>query len=94
MSEIANIFAYLTLRHQHGNGWNRGGDAFRIVVGQAILENPLALLAGGILLLRRLDRPDNDVRAAQLLDLFLCLIAGALANGQHRDDRTDAEDHA
>jgi hypothetical protein len=54
----------------------------------------LAALFGDFLLFRRFDAAQDDVLAAEVLDLLLRLEAGSLANRQHGNDRTNAEDDA
>src|SRR5439155_10945174 len=46
------------------------------------------------LFFRRLQAAQDDILAAEVFDQLLRLEAGAFANRQHRDDRTDAKHDA
>ncbi len=91
-ADVPDIITHDAARHQDGDARDGGPDALNVLVGQAVLQNiALAALFRDLLFFRRLDAAENDVLAAQVLDLLLRLEAGPLANRQHGDHRTDAE---
>src|SRR6185503_14277561 len=82
-------------RDDDGDARDGGLDAFDVGVGQAVLQDvALAAFVGDLLFLGRLDAAEDDVLAAQILDYFLRFVAGAFADGEHGNDRADAEHNA
>ena len=75
-----------------GNG---GLNPFQVGVRQAILDDETGKpLLRDFLVFRRLDAAEDDVLAAKFANLFLRLIAGSFANGEHGNHGTDAEHNA
>ena len=94
--EVAHRLAELAERRRADDRRDRRDDPVEVVVGQAVGEDEVVVVAALRLLdlLDRLDAPEDDVGGPQLGDLPLRLEAGPLGDGQHRDDRRDAEDQA
>ena len=94
-ADVPDIFAHDAARHDDGDARDGGFDAFNVGVGQAVLQDvALAAFVGDFLFFGRLDAAEDDVLAAEVLDLFLRFKARAFANGEHGDDRADAEHDA
>ena len=71
-----------------------GLNCFNVRVLQTVLEHVTLPAVGNFLFFRRFDAAQDDILAAQILDLLLGLVAGALANSQHCDHGTNAKDYA
>ncbi len=83
---------YLTNGYGDLNIGYRIANGFGVRIGQSIFS--YAFLTAGVgFPFRRLDRFNNQIRAAKLCYGILCFSAGAFADGQHSDDRTNAEDY-
>ena len=94
-ADVPNVIANVAGGQDDGDAGDGGADAPDIGVSNAVLED-VALIAfvGDFFFFGRFDAAKDDVLTAKVFDLFLGFEAGAFANGQHGDDRTDAEDDA
>jgi hypothetical protein len=94
-ADVPRVLAHDALGHEDGDARDGELDAANVGVGEAVFEDiTLAALVGDLLFLRGFDALEDDVLAAEVLDLFLSLVAGAFADGEHGDDGADAEDNA
>ena len=95
VADVPDVVADVARRQDDGDTGDGFADALRIVVGDAVLQHiTLAALIGNILIVGRFAAPDDDVLAAQTFDLFLRLVAGAFADGEHGDNRAHAKHNA
>ena len=98
--QLALVEAGVAAHHARGHGAGDAGDGLAdarlVVVQEAVDRKAGGGLGGGArsLLGGRLHGVDHDVLAPEALDGFERLVARAFADGEHGDDRTDAEDHA
>src|SRR5262245_10231863 len=94
-ADVPDVFAHDAAGHDDRDARDGGFDAFNVGVGQAVLEDEtLAASIGDLLFFGRLDAAEDDVLAAEVFDLFLRFKARPFANGEHGDDRADAEHNA
>ena len=94
-ADVPDVFAHDAAGDDDADAGDGGANAVDIGVGQAVLKDvALAAFIGDLLFLGGFDAAEDDVLAAEVFDVFLGLEAGAFADGQHGDDRADAEHNA
>ena len=83
---MTSLHAVTPLGEGLGDGRNRVGEVGDIGELQSVCGSVGAFGFGCGLALGRLHATDDNVAAAKLSNSLLRLEAGALANGEHRDD--------
>ncbi len=78
--DVPGVFANDTAGHHNGDPRNGGAHAADIVVGNPVFEQGTGA-ARDFHFLGWFDAGENDVLAAEVLDLLLRLGTGAFANG-------------
>ena len=67
-------------------------NPLKVCIRDAVRDD--SRIAGRVRIVRRFDAAKDDVLASEQLDLFLRLVTGPLADGEHGDDATCAEEDA
>src|SRR5260221_11962466 len=94
-ADVPHVFAHDADGHNDRDAGNGGTDALDIEIREPVLDNvALIALVGYLLFLGRLDAAQDDVLAAEVFDLFLGFVTGALADREHGNDGADAEHDA
>ena len=69
-------------------------DALVVFIGQAVAKDDGRTARAGLNFVGRLDRPEDDIGRAELLDAELGVATGPLGYREHRNDCRYAEDQA
>ena len=93
-ADVPDIVADVARGQDDRDPGNGGGDAFRIGVGDTVLQHITLAALRGFLFVGRFDAANDDVLAAKTFDLFLCFVTGTFADGEHGDHRAHAKHNA